>query len=44
MRVKGKIAEDSKPELHNPAEIFGFPPSNRSKEAEEVRNAGKCHR
>jgi len=28
MRVKGKIAEDSKIELHNPAEIFGFPPSN----------------
>jgi len=25
MRVKGKIAEDSKLELHNPAEIFGFP-------------------
>jgi len=42
MRVKGKMAEDSKPESHNPAEIFGFPPSNRSKEAEEVRNAGKC--
>jgi len=43
MRVKGKIAEDSKL-VHNPAEIFGFPPSNRSKESEEVRNAGKCHR
>jgi len=41
MRVKGKIAEDSKLELHNPAEISGFPPSNRSKEAEEVRNAQK---
>jgi len=36
------MAEDSKLELHNPAEIFGFPPSNRSKEAEEMRNAGKC--
>jgi len=44
MRVKGKIAEDSKLELHNPAEIFGFSSSNRSKESEEVRNAGKCHR